>query len=133
MGYRRNKNRHCEHIAVELGLPAIGAATAYGVSGKYDCKCYLIDLGLPNMVTISDIDVLSGIFDGFDVLIGMDLITFGDFAITNLNGKTTCSFRMPSMATIDFYAKPHIFDEKPGRNSPCPCGSGKKYKQCCGK
>ncbi len=22
---------------------------------------------------------------------------------------------------------------KPGRNSPCPCGSGKKYKQCCGK
>jgi predicted O-linked N-acetylglucosamine transferase (SPINDLY family) len=21
---------------------------------------------------------------------------------------------------------------KPGRNDPCPCGSGKKYKQCCG-
>lgn len=23
--------------------------------------------------------------------------------------------------------------EKPGRNSPCPCGSGKKYKRCCGQ
>ena len=23
--------------------------------------------------------------------------------------------------------------EKIGRNNPCPCGSGKKYKQCCGK
>ena len=23
--------------------------------------------------------------------------------------------------------------EKIGRNQPCPCGSGKKYKQCCGK
>lgn len=23
--------------------------------------------------------------------------------------------------------------EKVGRNAPCPCGSGKKYKQCCGK
>ena len=23
--------------------------------------------------------------------------------------------------------------EKVGRNSPCPCGSGKKYKKCCGK
>ena len=23
--------------------------------------------------------------------------------------------------------------EKVGRNSPCPCGSGKKYKNCCGK
>lgn len=24
-------------------------------------------------------------------------------------------------------------DEKIGRNDPCPCGSGKKYKKCCGK
>jgi len=24
-------------------------------------------------------------------------------------------------------------DKKPGRNDPCPCGSGKKYKKCCGK
>ena len=23
--------------------------------------------------------------------------------------------------------------QKVGRNEPCPCGSGKKYKQCCGK
>ncbi|WP_096015186.1 preprotein translocase subunit SecA [Campylobacter lanienae] len=24
-------------------------------------------------------------------------------------------------------------DKKPSRNSPCPCGSGLKYKECCGK
>ncbi|RKZ12974.1 hypothetical protein DRQ53_14025, partial [bacterium] len=24
-------------------------------------------------------------------------------------------------------------DEKVGRNDLCPCGSGKKYKKCCGK
>ena len=24
-------------------------------------------------------------------------------------------------------------DQQPKRNDPCPCGSGKKYKQCCGK
>ena len=24
-------------------------------------------------------------------------------------------------------------DPKIGRNDPCPCGSGKKYKKCCGK
>ena len=23
-------------------------------------------------------------------------------------------------------------DAEPGRNDPCPCGSGKKYKKCCG-
>ena len=26
-----------------------------------------------------------------------------------------------------------IADRKVGRNEPCPCGSGKKYKKCCGK
>jgi preprotein translocase subunit SecA len=24
-------------------------------------------------------------------------------------------------------------EKKIGRNQPCPCGSGKKYKKCCGK
>ncbi|TMO99282.1 YecA family protein, partial [Pseudoalteromonas sp. S3178] len=24
-------------------------------------------------------------------------------------------------------------EPKVGRNDPCPCGSGQKYKQCCGK
>jgi preprotein translocase subunit SecA len=30
-------------------------------------------------------------------------------------------------------AKPVRVGPKVGRNDPCPCGSGKKYKQCCGK
>ena len=25
-----------------------------------------------------------------------------------------------------------IKEKEPGRNDPCPCGSGKKYKKCCG-
>jgi len=29
--------------------------------------------------------------------------------------------------------KPMHATKKPGRNDPCPCGSGKKYKQCCGR
>ena len=29
--------------------------------------------------------------------------------------------------------KPVKSEKKVGRNDPCPCGSGKKYKQCCGK
>lgn len=28
---------------------------------------------------------------------------------------------------------PHLPAATPGRNAPCPCGSGKKYKRCCGK
>ena len=30
-------------------------------------------------------------------------------------------------------SKPKKVEKKVGRNDPCPCGSGKKYKQCCGK
>jgi len=29
--------------------------------------------------------------------------------------------------------KPAYAGAKTGRNDPCPCGSGKKYKKCCGK
>lgn len=29
--------------------------------------------------------------------------------------------------------EPIRVDKKPRRNEPCPCGSGKKYKECCGK
>ena len=29
-------------------------------------------------------------------------------------------------------SKTIVKDKKPGRNEPCPCDSGKKYKKCCG-
>lgn len=29
-------------------------------------------------------------------------------------------------------SKTIVKDQKIGRNDPCPCGSGKKYKKCCG-
>jgi uncharacterized protein YecA (UPF0149 family) len=34
----------------------------------------------------------------------------------------------------DFVKNPTFIRETPkvGRNEPCPCGSGKKYKKCCG-
>lgn len=30
-------------------------------------------------------------------------------------------------------SKIYVSEKKVGRNDPCPCGSGKKYKNCCGK
>ena len=34
---------------------------------------------------------------------------------------------------LDNENKPEIdTSKKIGRNDPCPCGSGKKYKKCCG-
>jgi preprotein translocase subunit SecA len=37
-------------------------------------------------------------------------------------------------ATADEAQQPfRRFNQKIGRNDPCPCGSGKKYKQCHGR
>jgi SEC-C motif len=81
--------------------------------------------------------VTEGILGGFDVLIGMDIISQGDFAVTNFGGNTRFSFRVPSLEELDFNKKsnmPHPFkvDAKVSQNELCSCGSGKKYKRCDG-
>jgi hypothetical protein len=44
-------------------------------------------------------DALAG---GIEALIGMDIITLGDFSITNHKGVTCMSFRIPSGHEIDY-------------------------------
>ena len=40
----------------------------------------------------------------------------------------------PSFSRRESLEQPIVrAEEKTGRNDPCPCGSGKKYKKCCGK
>jgi len=48
--------------------------------------------------------------------------------------KTLLQQLMPSASEKSLYYKPSpiIKPAKTGRNEPCPCGSGKKYKKCCG-
>ncbi len=33
---------------------------------------------------------------------------------------------------LDGELLPPLREERVGRNTPCPCGSGKKFKRCCG-
>jgi len=42
---------------------------------------------------------------------------------------------LPAAAPPETYVASQPFHRQPkvGRNDPCPCGSGKKYKKCCGK
>lgn len=74
--------------------------TAAGLS---EVETYLIDVGLPNSVGFRAVTVSKAILGpGSDVLIGMDIISSGDFSITNQNGNTVFSFRVPSCHTVDF-------------------------------
>ena len=36
-------------------------------------------------------------------------------------------------AFSSFQLNMHVGHSRPAKNGPCPCGSGKKYKRCCGK
>lgn len=61
-------------------------------------------------------------------------------AVFEKNGwfcEITVDSRKPeNTADLDLLLNPVVSvtaDPKVGRNEPCPCGSGKKHKKCCGK
>jgi len=86
-----------------LSLKPIGVAEVHHAQGKTFANKYLVNIILPNKVVITDVTVTEGILgDLADVLVGMDIITLGDFAVTNENGQTTMSFRVHSFKRIDF-------------------------------
>lgn len=121
----------------QIGLPEIGKATVCHAGGETIVSVYLLNIFLPMGVVIAMVPATEcqSARGNFDFVIGMDIITMGDFALTNFGGKTTVSFIMPPRRTIDYVKeiKPANLTEKlVGRNEPCPCGSGKKYKYCHG-
>lgn len=89
-------------VAQKLGLKPIGKNKVFHAQGESIVNVYAINLYLPNQVGFPFIQVTEGVLNGFDLLIGMDIITTGDFSITNLGGNTTFSFRVPSIANVDF-------------------------------
>lgn len=121
-------------VVNECGLKPIGMAKVHSATDIKDCETYLVSISLPNKVIFPQVRVTNCVLTGFEVLIGMDIINQGDFAITHNDGKTLFSFRLPSMEKIDFVdqKKDPAHSTKISRNSSCPCGSGKKYKKCCG-
>ncbi len=132
-------------LVKRLGLKPIDQVdvqTAKGLrkAGVYYANVYL-RTGKQSGVAFGAIRVIDGeILDGSGgdgkVLIGLDIISSGDFAVSNYQNRPLFTFRMPSRQQIDFTQQGNlspISSHKVGRNSPCPCGSGKKYKKCCGR
>lgn len=130
-----------QRVADECGLQPIGMTKVRHVGGEDDSEVFLVNFHLPSDVTAYEMRVTKGNIAGMghDILIGMDVISKGDFSVTSVGGKTQFSFRTPSIAHIDYVKAARAMNPdtkaapKPGRNDPCPCGSGKKYKKCCGK
>ena len=141
-------------VAKALNLVSLGLIKSQTASGDTLGNLYMVDIKLPNNVTVTDVRVMDSEIgkqqilvenlgqaittENLGLLIGMDIITLGDFSVSNHGGRTVFSFRVPSLAETDYVKhlnalSPHKNAPLPDRNDPCPCGSGKKYKNCCGK
>lgn len=137
-----------QDIVDKLNLKPTGMSRVSTANGVAEQNTYIVDIQLPNDVTIKDVTVtgISSLPSNCDVLVGMDIISLGDFSVTNYNGITCMSFRTPSSHEIDYvispswridsYSNNSLKSKNSGvlsRNTMCPCRSGKKYKNCCGK
>lgn len=125
-----------KEVAEALGLKPIGTTKVSHAGGVDNTPVYLINITLPNKITITSLKVTEGKLRGTQVLIGMDIISGGDFSVSHAGGETKFSFQIPSTHDTDFVKEikshtPVKVTKIVGRNDPCPCGSGRKYKNCC--
>lgn len=89
-------------LAAALGLPPMGFETVFHANGSCVVKKYMVNVLLPNGIELPMLPVLEGNLHGCDMLIGMDIISKGDFVLTNRDGKTVFSFQIPSTHLYDF-------------------------------
>ena len=93
-----------ESLVKKLGLSCLGVVETLAAGDRrFPAEMFLVRLSMGEF-TLPVLRVLALPMEnaGHDVIIGMDVISRGDLAITNHDGKTVLSFRIPSMETIDF-------------------------------
>lgn len=93
-----------ETVVNKLNVVPIKGKEYHTANGKIVAPRYNISLTLQNNVVFSDIQasLFTNNGDGFDFLIGMDIISQGNLAVTNSNGVKLISFEYPTHGTIDF-------------------------------
>lgn len=91
-----------KRIVTLMNLAPIGKISISTANGVVAVDTYLIDVTLPNNVTIKNVIASGTDLGNVDLLIGMDIICLGDFSITNTDNSTTFSFRIPSIQEIDY-------------------------------
>lgn len=108
-----SKSSITQRIVDDLSLIPIGKGNVSTANGMIPVNTYFIDIGLPNGVTVKNVLVsCCDLGEDIDILIGMDIIKHGDFSITNVNNKTTFSFRTPSIKEIDYVEEGKIISKQ---------------------
>lgn len=91
-------------VADALGLPVICKEKCNTAGGSIECNRHMVDIFLLNRLVVHNVVIMSNPILAVDCLVGTDIIIHGDFSVSNFDGKTTVSFRMPSQEDVD-YAK----------------------------
>ena len=89
-----------QRVVTACGLKPTGMTQVHTAAGMMNAETFLVNIALPNGVSFHNVEVTLGNVFGADLLIGMDIITAGDFSITNQNKTTVFSFRTPSPTTV---------------------------------
>lgn len=94
-----------KELVKELELTPTGMINVHTPSGIGTMNKYMVNLILNNEVRIMNVIVMDSEIgnQGIDVLIGMDIISNGDFAISNFEGRTQFSFRLPSQEHVEYH------------------------------
>lgn len=82
-------------IVEALGLIPTGQTIVRGVNSENLANTYLINIVLPNRIQIAELNVTECNINNCDMLIGMDVISLGDFTISNHGQKTLFCFSIP--------------------------------------
>ena len=90
-----------ERVVAECNLVPTGQVRLEGINSSHIANTYVVSILLHGMVLFPVLTVTEGDFTGADVLIGMDIISRGDFAVTNKDGETAFMYRYPSEG-VDF-------------------------------
>ncbi len=88
-------------IVKELNLQPYKAGGISGIGGATGSNVYLVHVLVPTGDFVTSVEVMENDFLDIDVLIGMDVIVFGDFLITNKDNMTTFQFRTPSEGGVE--------------------------------
>lgn len=89
-------------IVQDLNLKPVGMTIVHTANGETHQKQYIVNFYLPNQVMFVMLKVTEAPLHQTDILIGMDIISQGDFCISNFLRKTVLTFRMPSCQEFDF-------------------------------
>jgi gag-polyprotein putative aspartyl protease len=90
-------------VVKALGLKEVRKTFVRTAGGDVVQKVYEVCIHLPNDVSVNvDVTEIPALSGGMEALIGMNIIGLGDFAISNFEGRTQMTFRVPSVANADY-------------------------------